>query len=75
MGVEVDHRDRPLRAGRPQVRQGARVVAADQQRHHAGLDDRGHGLLDRLVAPLDVARDDRDVAVVDAGQDVERLDV
>ena len=40
-----------------------------------GLDDRGDRALDRLVAPLDVAGHDRDVAVVDAREDVERLDV
>ena len=73
--VEVDDRDRAARPSRPQVRQRAGVVAADEQRDDARLDDRGDGLLDRLVAALDVARHDRDVAVVDARQDVERLHV
>ena len=67
--------DRAAGARRPQVRQRARVVAADQDRDHARLDDRRHGRLDRGEAALGVARDDRDVAVVDAGQHVEGLHV
>ena len=67
--VEVDDRDGAARSGRAEVRQRAGVVAADQERDDTGLDDRGHGPLDRLVAALDVAGDDRDVAVVDARQD------
>ena len=73
--VEVDDGDRAARSRRPEVGQRAGVVAADQERDDAGLDDRRDGRLDRRVAPLGVAGHDRDVAVVDARQDVERLDV
>ena len=57
------------------MRQRAGVVAADQQRDDTRLDDRADRLLDRLVAPRDVAGHDRDVAVVDARQDIEGLHV
>src|SRR6185503_7166989 len=70
-----DHRDRPLGPCRAEVRQGAGVVAADEQRHDARLDDGRHRRLDGLVAPLDVAGHDGHIAVVDARQDVEWLHV
>ena len=73
--VEHDHGHRPVAAHRPQVRQRDRVVAAEQERDHAGLGERPDVVLDRLVAALGEARDDRDVAAVDAGQMLERLDV
>ena len=75
VGVEVDDGDRPARPRRAQVGERAGVVAADEQRDDAGLDDRRDRRLDRGVAALGVARDDGDVAVVDARQDVERADV
>ena len=65
----------PARPRGAQVGERAGVVAADQQRDDAGLDDRRDRRLDRRVAAFRVARDDRDVAVVDARQDVERADV
>ena len=47
MRVEVDQRQRPLAAQRPQDRQGHRMIAARRQRDHAGL-------LDMPVDGLDV---------------------
>jgi hypothetical protein len=72
--VEVDDRNRAARSRRPEMRQGAGMVAADEERDDPAGHDRLDGRLDRGVAPFSVAGHDRDVAVVDARQDVEGLD-
>ena len=75
MRVEVDDRDRAARPRGAEVGERAGVIAADEDRDDARLDDRRDGLLDRGVRPLREAGHDRDVAEVDARQDLERLHV
>ena len=73
--VKIDDRDGAAAAGPAQVGQRAGVVAADEERHDPGLDERAHGRLDGRVAPLDVAGHDGHIAVVHARKDVERRHV
>ena len=77
VGVEVDHRD-PAEAEVPGdaggVREGDRVVAAEHQRHGAGRGDGVHRLLEGVQGALDLARRHLDVAHVDDGEVLQRVD-
>ena len=76
VGVEVDQAEGAgaLR-DRPDVRFGDRVVALEDHREGAGVDDVADGPLDRLVRSGRVGRDHRCVAEVDGLHVVERLDL
>ena len=69
MGVDVDHADGALLADGLEDRVGDRVVAADRERHHAGVDDLTDAALDVLMAELEpVAAAERHVADVGNAQ-------
>ena len=57
------------------VRLGDRVVAAEDDREHARVDDLADRALDRIVRARRVGRDDGRVAVVDDPQLAERVDL
>ena len=69
MRVDMDHADRALLADGLQDRMGDRMVAADRQRHHAGIDDLVDAPLDVLMAVFQpVAAVERHVADIGDAQ-------
>ena len=74
--VEVQQADGPAPCGdRAHVRLGDRVVAAEDDRDRARVDDLPDHALDRRMRGGCVGRDDGRVAVIDDPQDVERVDL
>ena len=77
VGVEVDHRH-PAEAEVPRdaggVGEGDRVVAAEHERDGPGRGDGVHRVLEGVQRPLDLARRHLDVAHVDHGEVLERVD-
>ena len=73
MRIDMDHADRPLLADRLQDRMGDRMVAADRQRQHAGLDDLVDALFDVVMAEFQpVAALEGDVADIGDAQILNR---
>ena len=70
--VEVDEAD--ARGDRAHVRLRDRVVAAEHDRHRAGVDDLADDILDRSMRPLGIGRQHRRVAEVDDPQLGEGVD-
>src|SRR5438445_11058251 len=73
VGVEHDDGDRTHRPCGAKVRKRHGVITSQQEGYDFRPHDRSDLALDRLVAAFDVPGDDRDVAVVDAGQYAERV--
>ena len=74
--VELDERQRPvLLRNRAQARQRDRVIAADDQRRRAGVEDPRHPAFDRRVGRLNAHRRRVDVAGIDDRQLLERRDL